>query len=239
MSTLTVVRHGQASFLADDYDKLSLVGEQQARLLGEYWLARGVRFDAVVYGPRERQIRSGEIAAEVFRAAGIEWPEPSVRAEFDEYPAEAVMKMLLPLLSDRDDAIREMAAAFRSASEYESKRRAFDKLLREISLRWLHGECPDLDLSTWADFCVRIKHGITAIRAGGGRGRRIALFTSAGPMAATAGVALELTPRATMELMWSPRNASFSEFLFTTERFSMSTFNSTPHLCAAELLTYR
>jgi broad specificity phosphatase PhoE len=239
MSTLTVVRHGQASFLADDYDKLSPLGEQQARLLGEYWLARGVRFDRVVYGPCERQIRTGEIAGDVFRRAGAGWPETSVRPEFDEYPAEAVGKALLPVLSQRHPHIAEALQALRSAGSMDAKIRAFDKVLREVSLRWLDEEVPHNGLSTWGDFCTRIEQGVECIRGENGRGTRTVLFTSAGPVAATARLALELTPRATMELMWSPRNASVSEFVYTVGRFSMSTFNATPHLDASELLTYR
>ena len=46
MSTLALVRHAQASFFADNYDQLSPVGEQQARLLGQYWVKRQMRFDA-------------------------------------------------------------------------------------------------------------------------------------------------------------------------------------------------
>ena len=37
MSVLTLVRHGQASFFAADYDRLSPAGEGQARHLGDYW----------------------------------------------------------------------------------------------------------------------------------------------------------------------------------------------------------
>ena len=76
MSILTVVRHGQASFLADNYDQLSTRGELQARLLGQYWTRRQQRFDRVIYGPCERQIRTGEIAGGILREAGLPWPEP-------------------------------------------------------------------------------------------------------------------------------------------------------------------
>ena len=55
MSTLTLVRHAQASLFADDYDQLSDVGRQQARLLGEFWACRGTDFDEVYCGPRARQ----------------------------------------------------------------------------------------------------------------------------------------------------------------------------------------
>src|SRR5688572_19537750 len=243
MSVLTVVRHGQASFLADNYDQLSTRGELQARLLGQYWTRRQKRFDRVIYGPCERQIRTGEIAGGILREAGLPWPEPEVRDEFDEFPAEPVMRTLGPLLLERHTHLREIADTFYSASVLEEKRRAFDKLLREVSLRWLDREIEWQEMPTWDGFCARVERGIDAIREESGKGTNIALFTSAGPMAVTASVALQLTPRATMELTWSPRNACFSEFPFTSGRFSMSTFNCISHLEGpefdGELVTYR
>ena len=67
MALLTLVRHGQASFLQDNYDKLSERGELQSRILGEYWLRTGAAFDQVYYGPACRHLRTGEIVAEVYR----------------------------------------------------------------------------------------------------------------------------------------------------------------------------
>jgi broad specificity phosphatase PhoE len=240
LSTLVVVRHGQASFLADNYDKLSQLGERQARLLGEYWARRGERFDRVYYGPCERQARTGEIAGQALEEAGLGWPEAVVDPEFDEFPAEPVMRGYVPALMERHPHIRELIEAFYAAAEFEPKRRVFDKLLREVSLRWLAREVDVPGVPTWGDFCQRIEGGIGRIRRECGRGARIALFTSAGPMAATARLALELTEHATMELTWSPRNAAFSEFLYTEARFSMSTFNETPHLAGdPALITWR
>mgnify|MGYP003610115975 FL=1 len=37
MTTIYLVRHGQASFGAESYDKLSTTGEQQATVLGQYF----------------------------------------------------------------------------------------------------------------------------------------------------------------------------------------------------------
>src|SRR6266849_5247757 len=86
MALLTLVRHGQASFLESNYDKLSERGERQSRILGEYWLRTSATFDQVYYGPACRHLRTGEIVAEVYRRAGAAWPEPVTLPELDEYP---------------------------------------------------------------------------------------------------------------------------------------------------------
>ena len=71
MSRLFLIRHGQASFLERNYDKLSPKGEQQSRMLGEYWAGLKLRFDRVYSGPRVRQRETARIVGEAYRAAGL------------------------------------------------------------------------------------------------------------------------------------------------------------------------
>lgn len=240
MSLLTVVRHGQASFMAENYDKLSPLGERQAALLGEHWLAAGMEFDQIHYGPAERQIRTGEIIGDLYRRAGRPWPEPATHADLDEFPAEAVVRRFLPGLMARYPDLSAAVAGLQSATDLRVKQRIFDRILREVSQRWLAGEVTAADIPTWEAFCARVEDAIGRIVSAAPKSARVAVFTSGGPTAATARLALKLSYESTLELTWSPRNASFSEFLFTPGRFSMSTFNMTPHLGAdPSLLTYR
>ena len=58
MGTLYLVRHGQASFGADDYDVLSPLGQRQSARLGEYFNSKGVRFDAALTGTLNRQVQT-------------------------------------------------------------------------------------------------------------------------------------------------------------------------------------
>jgi broad specificity phosphatase PhoE len=50
MGNLYLVRHGQASFGAADYDNLSELGQRQSVRLGEYFAGKGLQFDAVITG---------------------------------------------------------------------------------------------------------------------------------------------------------------------------------------------
>ena len=55
MAELLIVRHGQASFGADDYDKLSEVGHEQSRLAGAALREAGWQPDRLVTGTLRRQ----------------------------------------------------------------------------------------------------------------------------------------------------------------------------------------
>ena len=51
-----MVRHGQASYMSEDYDRLSAIGEEQAIKLGEFWVRHEIRFDACFHGPAQRHV---------------------------------------------------------------------------------------------------------------------------------------------------------------------------------------
>ncbi len=65
-----LVRHGQASPGATDYDKLSSLGEQQARMLGEHMAAEGLAFDAVYAGTLRRHAQTLAGIATGFASSG-------------------------------------------------------------------------------------------------------------------------------------------------------------------------
>ena len=239
MALLTLVRHGQASFLESNYDKLSERGERQARILGEYWLRTGATFDQVYYGPACRHLRTGELVAEVYRRAGAAWPDPVTLAELDEYPGIEVMRTFLPGLMERHEDIRALETQFRQAGDQSAAFRIYDKLFQRITRMWVEEELDSPDVETWRNFCARVDRGIGTIREGVRKNGRVAAFTSGGVIAATVRGALELSPKTTLELSWTSRNASYTEFLFSRDRFSLSSFNNHPHLEEEELLTYR
>src|SRR5258708_39649600 len=92
MSRLLLVRHGQASFMEQDYDKLSATGETQARLLGEYWAERRILFNHVYSGPRRRQLDTAGIAGGADRKARLPWPQTETLKEVEEESGEAVVE---------------------------------------------------------------------------------------------------------------------------------------------------
>ena len=239
MALLTLIRHGQASFLQDNYDKLSERGELQSKILGEYWLRTGATFDQVYQGPACRHLRTCEMVAEVYRQAGVRWPQPVTLPELDEYAGIQVVRTFLPGLMETHEDIRALEAEFREAGEQDVAFRLFDKLFARITRMWVAEELDSPDVEKWKDFCARIDRGIALIRNNAGKNARIAVFTSGGVIAATVRAALDLSPQRTLEMSWTSRNASYTEFLFSPERFSLASFNNHPHLEDEGLLTYR
>jgi len=62
MTTIYLIRHGQASVGTDNYDVLSKTGEAQANVLGQHLANTHIEFDAVYSGALKRQIDTATIA---------------------------------------------------------------------------------------------------------------------------------------------------------------------------------
>ena len=239
MSNLFAIRHGQASFFAENYDQLSLIGETQSRLLGEYWARRNVLFDEVVTGPCRRHVETARLVGEAYQSAGLTWPEPVVLPGLDEYEAEAVLKQALPRLIEEHDNIRRLHEAVERAADRAEKLRTFQKMYEVVIDRWAHGELDLPQVESWATFCDRVHQALAMIASRPGGGRQVAAFTSGGPVGVCMQRALGLAYRTTLQMAWMVRNAAFSEFIFSGERFTLSRFNAFPHLDDPEHLTYR
>lgn len=239
MSRIFLVRHAQASFLEPDYDKLSPIGETQARLLGEYWASRNTNFDRIYTGPRVRQVDTAKIVADTCHRTGVAFPERIVMEEFDEYQGEDVLRNSISRLVETDAGIHRLHGAFQSAVTSEEKRKTFQRMFESVVGRWVDGELVVPDVESWPEFCARVERGLSQLTSGEMRGEQLAVFSSGGPIGVAMQRALNLSPRDTLRVTWMSRNCSYSEFLYFREKFTLSTFNATPHLDHPSLLTYR
>jgi broad specificity phosphatase PhoE len=239
LSVLTLVRHGQASFFADDYDQLTPLGEEQSRLLGEYWVRHGVQFDAVYTGPRVRQQRSAEIAGAAARAAGAAWPDPIRISDLDEFDLHGVFHLVAPALCRQNAGFASLFEIYRQSAEKSHRLRNFQRMFEPLLLHWQSLPAGDARVESWLDFRERVERAIREVMEPSAAGRRVALFTSGGFIGNAARFALAAPDRSALELAWRLRNASLTEFVFTQNRFTLDSFNTVPHLEDRALWTYR
>lgn len=234
-----MVRHGQASYMSEDYDRLSTIGEEQAIKLGEFWVRHEIQFDACFQGPAQRHARTAEIAADVVKAAGLPWPEAEIIEDVDEFDAFRLARLLAPRLVEVDPGIRKLNDDFIANRHTPEGGRSLQKLFEAVARMWSSGQYDSPDFESWSHFRGRVQRAVERIRQTCAGGRNVVVITSGGPIAATVAQALDLDPLAAIEFVWLARNCSFAEFLFSGDRFSMHSFNSIPHLDDRRLLTYR
>lgn len=225
--------------MSEDYDRLSPLGEEQARKLGSFWVRQGVTFHNVYCGPARRHIRTMEIAGEELARAGRPWPNPVALPSMDEFDAYQMMKTMVPLLIEKDEKIRQLNQTFNDNQQSPEAGRFLQYLFEAVASRWCMGEWDTPGLETWAQFQTRVQHAIQNIRSTAAKSTHTVVFTSGGPIAASVAYVLGLDPAKAIEFVWLSRNASYSQFLFSGPRMSLSSFNSFPHLDEPALLTYR
>jgi broad specificity phosphatase PhoE len=134
MPTLYLVRHGQASFGAADYDHLSDLGHQQSEQLGRYFKAKGLRFDAAYAGTLRRH-------AQTFAgiAQGMAWTQDATpRAGLNEYDSEAVLAAIHPEPLSREKSPENYRKHFR--------------LLRDGLAAWMEGSAQPKGMPSYPDF---------------------------------------------------------------------------------------
>ncbi len=240
MSVLVLVRHAQASFFEKEYDKLSALGEQQARRLGQYFIKRGVSFDEIYTGPASRHMRTAELVAEELRNAGRDWPEATVDDDLQEHSADQLLKAPAVASSEAHPHIRELVAAFRDAKERGDIQKSFQKLFEAVVLLWTEGEFQLPGAESWQEFDKRVRGSVKRMtEVNGQRGRRILAFSSVGPISVALQAALNAPLADALNLGWRLRNCSVTSFLFNTDRMTLDSFNSVAHLENPDEVTYR
>jgi broad specificity phosphatase PhoE len=238
MSVLTLVRHGQASLFADNYDELSELGCNQARLLGGFWARRRINFDEVYCGPRTRQRQTAEIAGSICTQAARPWPDPVVLDEFDEYDLMSLIRYLAPALAEQDAAFAELVARYRRDETGPDRMRSFQKVFEALTTHWVTSSGSVAGVEDFAAFQDRVAHGLRRVTEKRASGRRLVVFTSGGVIGTAVRLALAAPNRAALELNWRVRNCSLTEFVFTTGRFTLDSFNALPHLEDPALWTH-
>ncbi|HEX4336508.1 MAG TPA: histidine phosphatase family protein [Polyangiaceae bacterium] len=237
MSTLLLIRHGQARAFDADSDKLTDKGIEQAKRLGDFLVQAGVELDEVHTGTLERQRHTAALVGEVFVAAGRTWPTAEVDARFNEYDAGGILGTLLPLLAERDPGVKQLADEFQAAAGRPDRNRYFQRLFEALMDAWQKGDVTSPAVESFATFHERVRGVFQSITSRGGS-RRVAAFTSGGPIGVCLQEALEAPPRTALRVNWRVKNASLTEMTFSEGRISVDSFNVVLYF-PPELRTFR
>ena len=212
MGTLYLVRHGQASFGAANYDQLSPLGHQQCLQLGRWFKARGRRFEAVITGTLQRQVQSQAAIAEGLGADHQALQLPGL----NEYDSHAVIKAVHPQPLAKPDTPALLRAHF--------------QLLRQGLGAWMAGQTQPAGMPSYADYVAGVGDALDRARAT--VGGDVLMVSSGGPISTAVGRVLGTAPETTIELNLRLRNSAITEFVFNPKRHSLLSFNTLPHLDA-------
>ncbi|RJQ86803.1 histidine phosphatase family protein [Amycolatopsis panacis] len=218
MGAIYLVRHGQASFGAAEYDALSPLGFEQSTVVGADLRRRGVEFTRVCSGTLARQ---RDTAATARKALGCD--APVVEDErWNEY--------------DHVDI-----SAHHAGGAPQEDSRAYQGVLDAALTAWVAagdgGPCTE----TWPAFRARCSAVLADLVASLGKGEHALVFTSGGVIGALAGTLMGVPEAGLLKLNRVTVNTGITKLTSGRGGVNLLSFNEHAHLEGetARLLSYR
>lgn len=182
MTTLLFARHGQASFGNRNYDQLSALGEQQARLLGQHYANSQRQIDAIVSGSLVRQQHS---ATHFLKAYTLQdgttsaTTAPHIIEGLNEFNHQDVFIKFNPNFATEAGIMAAVAQA-------PVPKVRLAQLFNEAMLRWHSGEHDADYLESWPQFNERVQQAVQQLieYTQQQQARNVLIFTSGGVIAA-------------------------------------------------------
>jgi broad specificity phosphatase PhoE len=214
MPAIYLLRHGQASFGTDDYDVLSELGRQQAKVASQELVRRGLRSPVVVSGSLRRQIDTAAIAAEALQV-DLQKPDP----RFDEFDAHAAVNNFLGNPSATDGM---------SSTEFQQH-------LDAAMATWMESSHDH-----WREFADGAFQALTDLAASLPKGSDAVVATSAGVTAVLAGRLLGADSHGVIAMNRVSVNASITSIVSGSRGLSLVSFNDHSYfLSDRTLFTHR
>lgn len=206
MTEIILIRHGQASFGSDDYDRLSDLGRQQAQWLGQHFAQSELQIDGLVCGDLRRH---RETSAGLLTGAGWGF-DPMIDARLNEMDYD---RLEAAFCAENDCNPPQSFAEFRQM---------FPAMLRA----WAVGNLAGMP-EGYREFADRVSEAVDAHIPKSGR---IVVISSGGPISVTIGRVLGLDMEGVSEILNMTMNSSVHRFERVDGRLSLMQFNAVPHL---------
>ena len=233
MAAIYLIRHGQASFGKENYDELSELGVEQAQHLGSKLSRRLPKFDVSIVGSMKRHKQTAMGCLQEFDESTHE-SCLHVNSGWNEYDHSEILRVYRPEF--------ETAASMMDFVKQQSNPKAFfEQSFNDAVNRWMSGN-HDSDYSeTWRQFTQRV-HGAleTTIEQSEGA-KRIAVFTSGGPISLISQSLLGVDETKLMQLNWTLMNCGVTKIITTKSRVFLSSLNEHTHFegeSKKRLITY-
>jgi len=202
MSKITLIRHGQASFGAKNYDLLSDIGRQQALALGEYFLQQGIGFDQIIHGDMSRQTETAQIMAKTCRFSGNLITDSGA----NEFDSDRLLDYYLPKLAEKSEQLNQL---IHSEQSWFNQPQDFEFIYRQLIKLWQQDKnCP---FESWNLFNQRIMTTLNQIKDKSSTNQKVALVTSGGLISITMQSILGFDNHTFIDMNLAINNASLTE----------------------------
>ncbi len=223
MSELYVIRHAQAAFGTDDYDRLSAIGRQQATALGQYFAERCLRFDTIISGTHHRHQQTlDNMLAECPQEVQIQRSP-----KLNEYRFTELHRAYAECYPEDEDIGLSHKRQHQDAA-------LFYRVIKKSLLAWHEGKLDGRITETWHDFRERTSTMLTDICQRDDKGRHRLMMTSGGVISMLLFKILQLPYPQAVALNMQIRNSSITQCYYAGDEIQLASFNTLPHLDTAQ-----
>ena len=231
MSVLLLVRHGQASFGAADYDALSGTGHEQGRILGRALAARGVVPERIVRGGLRRHRETVEGILVGIGESGRDLPV-LVDAGWDEFDFDHVLRVHTP--SEESQSVMASVGSLPP----EEQRAVFQAFFEEATARWTGGPADHEYAESLPAVSERVVGALQ--RAAEAASGTVLVVSSGGPIGLVTSHLLAGVASLWAQLNRVAVNTAVTKVISGRSGLHLSSFNEHTHLeHDRSLLTYR
>lgn len=220
MTTVYLIRHGQASFGQQNYDQLSQHGQTQAQVLGQYLGQIITDTPYAVAGSMQRHQHTAELALEQFSSPIIHtdaaWNEFDHQQIFAQYNA----RFADPQLIKQDITTAKNPTAFMT------------EIFNAAMKRWIDGKFDHQYTESWLGFNQRVDLALANLSEQliQQQPQHAVVFSSGGVISIVIAKLLQLDWDKTAELIWKISNASMTTLQFVDQKFQLITMNEYHYL---------
>jgi len=215
MATIYLIRHGQASFGAANYDQLSPLGQLQASRTGQYLAQTGVKLDAAYSGDLWRQRETCQLACKELADA----VPHTVDARFNEINNDEQVRTLAPLLAEQNESFKRLIEGGLSSSK------DYQKVIDAVFNYWVSDDCNEPGIQSWQEYSGQVHTALADVMRKEGSGKTIAIFTSGGTIATLVAHVLGLGGSQAYQFYEPVFNCSVTQLFYSGEKVSLSYFN--------------
>ena len=232
MAEIYLLRHGQATFGSDNYDQLSPLGEQQSRLLGEYFRAANIDFDIMVRGAMHRH---GQTLDGVKSSLEQDCPV-YIDNGWNEYDHKALFSAYI------NEHPEDPEVTSSNIADYVHDRRLFYRILFRALPAWAEKKVEGATES-WQEFQQRVTDAMDKLTQlmEQRSAKRALISASGGSLSLAIMLAARMPATQGIDLMRQMKNTALSQMFYHQGQWHLHSFNTLPHLSAVtqpELITY-
>ncbi len=222
MAELYLIRHAQASFGAENYDKLSELGHQQSEWLGQHLAQEQLHFDNVVLGDMVRHretlegLHKGLVKHPNFENLDAKIKSATVFPELNEFDFKAVAFGFLKLHPELEP-------------KKSVDRSEFYRVFKLAMKSWSDGQLDEYVPEKFSEFQSRVI-GFLDTLSQEHVGKKVLAVTSGGAIGMAISHLLGADQDSMIDLNLQIRNTSITHCFFNADRARLHSFNNVPHL---------